>query len=310
MSQALTLFINLFVYSDGTPTNSPQLRDFDYARRLSDVPTSKARSQQHIVSVNETDTILSLQRPLTTGASWTITCTEGVTARWTWSGVNPILRTERTGSALTTSSIVDVVRQGNSKVIRVTFSQSPGTAIVAGDELFLGPNSGVSPINQGIYPVVAASGNWVEIIGQDMVNETALLVVDPLDIYAFSAGPVRVGDYVKVSNTAFNFGNRNEFQITKVTSRFFEVQNSDTVPEGPITSDVVIYDQLYKLTYIETDQPVNIYINNSNDPLHVEPIQEGQGGLIGVLLWRGPVYALKIENIGYNSANVTSMFAT
>lgn len=310
MSQALTLFINLFVYSDGSPTNNPQLRDFDYARRLSDIPTSKARSQQHIVSVNETDTILSLQRSLTTGASWTITSPEGVTSHWVQSGVNPVLRTERVSSALVNTSTVTVARQGNSQVVRLTFSASPGTAIVAGDELYLGVTCGVSTLNQGIFTIVAASGNWVEVIGTDMVNESAVITVVASEIYAFSAGPVRVGDYIKVSSTDFNFGNRGEFQITKVTSRFFETQNSNVVPEGPITEDIVVYDQLYKITYIETDQPVNIYINNSVTPLGVEPIQAGQGGLVGVLLWRGPVYALSIENVGYSSANVTSCFAT
>jgi len=310
VSQAFTLFINLFAYSDGSPTNNPSLKDFDYSRRLSDVPTSKTRTQQHLISVNETDSILSLVRALTTGASWTITNPEGVTAKWAWSGTNPVLRTERTGSALTNTSTVSIARQGNSSVVRFTFSVSPGTGIISGDEIYLGPNSGVTALNQGIYPVVAASGNWVEVLAPNMVNESAVVTNTASDIYAYSAGPVRVGDSVRVSSTSFNFGNRDEYQITKVTSRWFEVQNSNTVPEGPITADIVIYDQLHKLTYLETDQPVNIYINGSSTAITVEPIQEGQGGLVGVFLWRGPVYSLSIENVGYSTANVTSFFAS
>lgn len=310
MSQAFTLFVNLVVFSDGIQTNNPSLKDFDYSRRLTDIPTSKARSQQHAVSVNETENVLSLQRSLTSGASWTITSDIGVAARWTWSVVDPILRTERVSSALTNLSTVNVARQGYSKVVRLTFSDIPGVGIITGDEIYIGSNSGLTELNQGIFTVVAASGNWIEVLGENMVNETGVAIVDPTDIYAYSSGPVRQGDYVKISDTNFNYGNRNEFEITKVTSRFFEVQNSNTVPEGPISADVVVYDQLYKLTYIETDQPVNIYINNSSTPVQVEPIQEGQGGLVGIFLWRGPVYSIAIENKGYNSANVTSLFAT
>lgn len=314
MAQAFTLLINLFAYSDGQPTNNPQLRDFDYARRLQDVPTSKTRTQQHIVSINESETVMSLQRSLASGSSWTISNPEGVTARWEWSGLSPGLRTERGGSALTTASTVSVVRQGNSQVVRLTFSESPGTGIVAGDEIYLGPNSGLSPMNSGIFTVVAASGpgKWVEVLAQDMVNESLAAVLDETDIYAFSSGPVRVGDYLRVSDTAFNFGNRGEYQITRVTSRFLEVQNSNVVPEGstPITADIVVYDQLYKLTYLESDQPVNVYVNGATSPIAVEPVQAGQGGLVGVLLWRGPVYSLVIENVGFNAANIVSFFAT
>jgi hypothetical protein len=311
MTQAWTIMLNLFAYSDGQASNNPQLKDFDYARRFNDIPTSKSRSQQHTVSESETESIMSLQRTLTAGASWTVSNSEGVTSRFTWSGTNPVLRTERVGSALTNSSTVNVVRQGNSSVVRLTFSAAPGTAIVAGDELFIGPNSGLSPLNQGVYTVVAfnSGGNWIEVLGRDMVNETAIVTTDPTDIYAFSAGPVRVGDFVKVSSSSFNFGNRGEFQITQVTSRFFEVQNSNVVPEGPVTADIMVYDQLYKLMYIETDQPINLYLNGSASPISIEPVQEGQTGLVGVFLMRGPVFSVSIENLGFASARVTSFFA-
>ena len=310
MSQTFTLFINLLSYNDTVPTNSPSLSTFNWARRLSDIPTDKSGSKQHVVSVNQVESILSLQRSLTTGASWTVSNTVGVTARWTWSGVNPTLRTERVGSALTTSSTINVVRQGNSKVVKLTFSGSPGTGIVSGDTLYLGSNSGVNALNEGMFSVVSAGGTWIEVLGPDMVNESGVVVVDPTDIYAFSAGPVRVGDSLLVNNVAFNFGNREESQITAVTSRWLEVQNSNVVPEGPITADIVVYDQLYKLTYLESDQPVNVYINSSAQAMQIEPIQEGQGGLVGFLLWRGPVYSVSIENLGYEPANITSFFAT
>lgn len=309
MTQSLTLFINLFAYSDGVPTNNPQLRDFDYARRIDNTPTSKTRSQQYIIPIADTQSIMSLNRALTTGASWTISNPTGVTSRFTWSGTNPVLRTERTGSVLSTSDTVIVNRQAQSQVVRLTFSASPGSSIAAGDELYIGPDVGLNPLNQGYFTVVGVSGLNVDVLSASMVNETVTLLV-PSDIYFYSSGPVRVGDFLLVKDTAFNFGNRGEFQITAVTSRFVEVQNTDLVPEGPVTADVVAYDQIYRLMYLETDQVVNVYINGSVVPIQVEPIQEGQPGMVGIFLSRTPVYSVSIQNLGFNAANVTSFFAT
>lgn len=305
--QRLTLFINLLAFSDGEPTNNPQLRDFDYARRLPDVPTAKTQTVKKVVGPQVTENLMSVQRTLTSGASWTVTNPSGVTSQLTWSGVNPLLRTERTGSALSGSSTCAVVRLGQS-VVQLQFSASPGTGIIAGDEIYLGPTSGFSIQNQGIFTVVGVSGNNVDVLSTTMVNENDT-TSDPTAIYAFSAGPVRVGDFVNIMNVAFNFGNRGEYPITMVTSRFIQVQNQNLVPEGPITADFVVYDVVFNFTYIETDQQVSVFINGSSTPVIVTPIQAGQPGLVGVILWRGPVYSISVQNSGYNSATVTTFLA-
>lgn len=309
MSQTLTMLINLFAYSDGAKTNNPQLRDFDYARRISDVPTSKTRSQQHIVNVAEQETVLSMLRPLTTGATWTVSNPNGVTARYTRSGVNPVLRTERLGGDWADGDTVSVARLANSRVWRLTFSNVIPAGVQAGDEIFLGEGSGLSLLNLGIFTVVAAAQYSIDVLSDSMVNETAA-VISALDMYVYSPGPVRIGDFLRVTNTGFNFGNRGDFQITRVTSRFIEVQNMNLVPEGPITQDVTVYDQLYKLTYIEADQKVNVYVNNATSPITLEPVQDGEPGLVAVYLVRGPVFSVQIENVGLNPANVTTFFAT
>lgn len=309
--QTLSILINLFAYSDVGVTNNPQLRDFDYARRINDVPTSKTRSQQHIVNVNQSETVLSMQRQLTTGASWTVTNPDGVTARYTWSGIDPVLRVARTGNALVDNDTCSIVRLGtNSKVVRLTFSALPATGIQPGDEIFLGEGFGLNPINQGIYSVVAATGAAVDILAPDMVNDPSVIITEADDVYIYSPGPVRENDFLRVADAAFNYGNRGEFLVTRVTSKFIEVQNMNVVPEGPVTADIVVYDQLYRLTYIEADQKVNVYINGSSQPVQVEPIQDGEPGLVGIYMLRGPVFSVRLENMGLAPANCTTFFAT
>jgi hypothetical protein len=95
-----------------------------------------------------------------------------------------------------------------------------------------------------------------------------------------------------------------------VTSRWVEVQNSDLVPEGPIAADVIIYDQLYRWTYIEVDQRINLYLNGGSEAIPIEPVQPGEPGLVGVYLARGPVFSVRLENVGLNAASCVTFFAT
>jgi hypothetical protein len=304
------MLVNLFAYSDSVKSNNPRLRDFDYARQITDIPTSKTRSQQHIINVAEEETVLSTLRSLTSGSSWTISNPNGVTSRYTWSGIDPVLRTERIGGAFMNGDTIDVSRLATSRVVRLTFSNPLATGIVAGDQVFIGEGSGLNPLNQGIFTVVAASGSIIDVLSDSMVNETGVVATDVTDVYAYSAGPVREGDFLRVTSSSFNYGNRGDFQITAVTSRYVEVQNSNVVPEGPVTANIVVYDQLYKITYIESDQKVNVYVNGSSDPTVLEPIVDGEPGLVAVYLVRGSVYSIRIENVGLNAANVTTFFAT
>jgi hypothetical protein len=194
-------------------------------------------------------------------------------------------------------------------VVRVNFgTKIVGTSIVVGDEIYFGAGSGLSASEQGVYPIVGVSTNYVDIIAPDLVDQVVTLA-DAADVYAFSSGPVRVNDYVRLG-TAFAFGNRGEFQVTRVTSRFIEFQNGECIPEGPITQDLTIYEQVYKVLFLESDQRVNVYINGAVTPLAIEPYMDGQSGMVGYLMVRTPVYSLSIENLGETAANVTTFFAT
>ena len=311
MGQLLTVYTTVFAYSDGSETNNPRLQDFSYQRQIADQPTSKTRSQQYIVSPSETETALNVQRTITTGASWVVNSIENtLMARLTWTGINPVLRVERTGSTLVNGGTYSITRQASSKVVRVDFGiKSVGTGLIVGDEIYFGPGSGLLESEQGVYSIVGSTSTTVDIIAPLLIDQVGLVITSAVDIYAFSAGPVRVNDFVKI-NSAFSFGNRGEFKLTKVTSRFIEFQNGNVIPEGPITQDITFYDQLYKTMFLESDQVVNIYINGSLVPITIEPYCPGQNGLVGYLLMRSPVFLVSIENLGNADAHVTTFFAT
>ena len=312
MGQLLTVYTTIFAYSDGSETNNPRLQDFSYQRQIPDQPTSKTRSQQYIVSPSETETALNVQRPIISGTSWSINAVaDTLYAQASWTGmVNPILRTERTGSTLANADIYSITRQSSSKVVRVDFgSKSVGTGLLVGDEIYFGPGSGLVDSDQGVYSIVGSTSHTVDIIAPSLGDQAGMIIVSASDIYAFSSGPVRVNDFVKVGS-AFSFGNRGEFKVTQVTSRFVQFHNSDLIIEGPITQDITFYDQLYKTMFLESDQTINVYINGSSTPITIEPYCPGQNGLIGYLLMRSPVFLISIENLGNADAHVTTFFAT
>lgn len=320
MSQALTVFLNIFAYSDGAPTNNPRLRDFDYARQIPDVPTSKTRSEQHEISPSEDETIISLARTIdsTPPPTWTVSVDTGAKTRLTWSTNNPVLRTERiTGTPLIAGDVYTVARLGASQVVRITLpaSRSLGAGIVQNDEIILGADSGLDLIFQGVYIVVGSGTSvgqqYVDIIAPDLEDNPAVTVGAAPVIYTFSPGPVRVGDTIKIPD-GFSYGNRGEFIVTAVTSRYVEYRNQDAAPEAvtPATADddIVIYDQLYKFCYIESNQKVKLFVNDGNEML-IEPHACGQAGLVGFFMLRGPVYKVRIENLGPTPATVMSFFA-
>lgn len=320
MNQALTVLLNIFAYSDGAQTNNPRLRDFDYSRQIQDIPTSKTRSEQHVISPSEEEIIVSLARPIdsTPPATWTTSVQSAGKVRLTWSTNNPGLRTERvTGTPLVDGDVYATARLGQSQVVRITLpsGRSLGAGIQANDELLIGSGSGLNAIFEGTYPVVGSgvdSGQqYVDIIAPDMEDNPSVTIEGTPEMFVFSPGPVRVGDTIRVPD-GFSYGNRGEYLVTSVTSRWVEYRNQEAFPETvtPATpdDDIVFFDQLYKFCYIEADQRVKLYINDGN-AIIVDPTTPGQAGLIGYFLLRGPVYKVRVENLGPVQASVMSFFA-
>jgi hypothetical protein len=314
MTQHVNTYISLLCYSDGEVTNSPRLIDYNYQIQIPDQETSRTRSQKYIVSPSESEYVLNQKRDLTTGASWEVSVSPSSavsSVRLKWTGINPNLRTERTtGRTFVSSSAVTLMRVTGSKVMKITsLGKSFSSNITVGDELYISPSCGMSnPSDAGKYPVVGIenSGESVLVFAPDMMNDDFVSVSS--DIYAFSSGPVRDGDFVKLGS-AFAFSNRGQFKVTMVTSRFFEIQNPNYMNET-VTQDVEIFDTLYKTTVITTDQTVELYVNDSQTPLTIEPYLAGNIGLVGYFTWRGPVYQLRVTNVGNVEANVSTFFST
>ena len=318
--QLLNLLVNFLVYSDGAPSNSPKLRDVDYARQLVSIPTGNSYSQRMMISPQSSQLIMQTQRSLTQDATtqYTVSLISGSTYRFRHSGgTNPTLRTKRsfTFSALTefdVSKVGDIIRYTwNGTGVDPNFATN---GVIVGDVVHILTGTPFNSLNQGTFTVVGVTDDWFEVLNSSGVPEITIALgpnidsVPPMSIY--SAAGVQVGDQARIVATAFNVENRGIFTITEVTSEYFELSNGNPgIPEGPITlgaaNGIVFYPDVYKWLYIEADQKVSIRINgDTSDNVELEPVIAADPSAPAVYLQRGGVFKLEIANNGVKTASV------
>jgi len=159
--------------------------------------------------------------------------------RWTGVGVNPNFRVRR---SLTISNTTTVsVTRLNDTVARVQFSVPIGANAKINDVLLIEKQNDlglVSPfnlVNQGIsVRIVGVGTNYLDVDDAGVfVNEVdVLLGVDYLNILkVFSSTGVQITDVLKISSSAFNYGNRGTYKITFVSSDYIEIEAPSLVPE-------------------------------------------------------------------------------
>jgi hypothetical protein len=316
--QQLNLGLKLVVYSDSQTTTNPKLKDVDYDRQIAGVVTDGLFSKRYSnIAPGASVSVASTTRATSVNANtqWTVTLVSDNTYRYRWTGgTDPVLRTVRAiGGDATTQWTVTI----NGPVVRYT--ASAGTApsfgtVQVGDNLLIETGGPFNVVNTGLFVVLGTGSSYIEISNPSGVAEgpilTGTLVSGLPVISVFSNGPVEVGDEVRIKTTVpFNVSNVGAFKITRVTSKYFDVQNpTPGYPEGPITTTdstgVIFYPSLYKWAFIESDQRVTVRFNDdTTDNVQVDPIVAGTDQP-GILLMRGVVYSLSIVNRALVTANV------
>ncbi len=322
MSQLLNLLLNLTIYSDSEVSNDPSLKDVDYERQLLGIPTDNSFGRKQALAPATTSSIINLARSLAQDATtqYTITAVagQGNTYRFVWvGGTNPLLRTVRATSQDATTQFT-VTQMGNVQRFTATSGTLPAfvaNGVVVGDQLNVETNtaSPFNPLNQGVFTIVTVAATYLEVLNPSGVAEGPIILgtlTSGLPVFSeYSAAGVQVSDEAKITASAFNIENRGEFNVSKVTAKYFDIDNGTPgIPEGPITlgdaSGIVFYPSIYKLLYIESDRKISIRINgDTSDRIEVEPVTAGDPRFVGVFLQRGGVYSLTLANNGLVTAN-------
>jgi len=319
-NQLSNVIINFLVYDDGAQTNNPKLRSVDWYRQYIGVPTGNSFGRSFDVPPSSTLQVVTTARTLSQDATtqYTVSLSTGYVYRWLFAaGTDPVLRTHR-ASSQAASTVFNVTRSGD--VVRYTFSgvgTDPNFAaggVVVGDGVTIEVGSPFNALNEGTFTVVTVTDDYFEVVNANGVAETGIVLgaliggVAPMDIY--SSTGVQIGDNARITSIAFNIENRGDFQVSAVTSKYFEISNGNPgIPQGPIAvgsaTGIVFYPDIYQWCYIESDQKVSIRINaDTSDNVVIEPISTVVPTMPGVYLQRGGIYKLEIANNGIASAQV------
>jgi hypothetical protein len=294
----LNLSVNLVAYADELKNSNPMVKFTDLKWSMLGLPTDIPRQVPISLPPGTTQTVMSTERTLTfTGAtSFDIVSVAGTTNVRLVGAFGA--RTARLdGDATTQWTIVKT-----NQLVRLTFTGT-GTAptfagIQVGDGVTLG--AAFLSINQGDYVIVSKGANYVEFTAPNAVNET---VTGQVEIY--SSGPVQVGDILDVSTSQFLFPNRGIFTILRVTDEYVEFSNPEAVPQSgvtSVTSGLSIYPEAYR--WIAIDHKVVVKMNaDTQSGCEVEPPKESD--LVnnpGLMIKRGKVFRIEIENPGLEVA--------
>lgn len=211
-------------------------------------------------------------------------------------------RTGRTYGDTTTQWTVSL----NGNVCSLTWTGTGAapnfTTMQQGDGLTIEKTSTFNPLNQGDFIITAVGSNYVEFLNPVATGET---ITDQVDIY--SSGPVQVGDTLYVTDAAFNYVNQGQFLITRVTDLYVEFSNPNAIVQAGLTgvTGVAAYSLAYNWMFLAVDQKVIVKINgDTTAAVEVEPPVYGDLSCNpGILLKRGRVYSVTVQNPGLVSVN-------
>lgn len=329
MDAFLNVIQKIQAYGDRSINSNPRLRYVDWSRDASGVPVKDPKSEAHGLAPGETKLVYDGTRSTSVGVSTafdvSLSTLDPSRYRFTWAGgTDPSLRTDR-ALALNGRTLTFAVLSNNTVTVTVSGAGvNDFTGVVAGDTVFVphtttgDSSSPVSVLNAGYWQVLAVTSATVLSLarpaGQDFeaVSESAILTADA-QFQAFSTAGVQVGDHVDIS-AGFASVTRRTFEVTAVTSKFFEVISTSPLPAEtgitPAAAGIIFYTDAKSFLYIEADQECAVRVNGSTDSSQrLSPIEAGNPDRPGIYMKRGPSWSLSIVNRSTVTLNVVAIHA-
>lgn len=307
----LNVFVHLNAYKDSAASNNPSLNAFKWSRDLQGLTADKPQSIEFCLAPGESRTLFDGQRALSSDNTTELSLllkpgTSNTYVLRHIGGTAPNFRTLRTiGSDATTEVTVTV--SGS----LATFQATGGTiysmaSVNVGDEISIG--TVFAPANQGRFKVLAKTADSFTVENTSAIEEGPIVLgVDFADeIRAYSSAGVQIGDKVKVGS-GFNTISQGTYEATGVQDNLIEFYSSSSAlpaDSSVVGGDITVYSSAKKLIYLETDKPVAVQINNSQES-NLEPFIESSNSLPGILLKRSTMWSLTVTN---NSTDMATLY--
>ncbi len=321
MLAKLTISSKAQSFNDNSSNNNPLRRFFDWTREIRGLVVDNPQSHNGTLGFGASATIFDGVRATTLDGTTAFTSTlsaldGGSRYRFTFvSGTDPTLRTDR---ALTLNTRVMTFTVNSNQTVNVSIGGGSMSAVQVGDIVFVphtttGDDANVlSTDNAGYWQVIALiSSTNIQItrLAGESFSATGEVqtLTDDSQFQAFTSDGVQVGDSVTIS-AGFATATQKTFTIDKVTSTWFEVLSTSSLPSEsaklPTATGMIFYTNVKRFLRVEVDQDVALQFNgDTGTACRTSPFQPGDTEQPGWMEKIGPTYKLVIVNKSATSLN-------
>lgn len=311
----LNVVNQLLAYDDATESNNPNLKPFDWSRKIYSIPLTNASSDVKKIAPNESVVLFNGTKSSGisgTSVSLSIVDLANSVYRLTSSGSN-VFRTAR--AIDTNSSTTCTVSTNNNAIAEFNFSNGTFTSVQEGDEMLIKAGGVFGELNAGIWIVVAVAGNIVSAVrptGEDFMYGALTTPVfgagfaDELMIY--SAAGIRAGDKMSIEG-ALSSVSRRVYQIKSATPKYVEFVSGVPLPSqsgvAVGASDIIFYSNAKKILYIEADQDAIVQLNGeTSESNRLTPQKNGDSTAPAYLHKFGDTWSCTVINRSVNQMSV------
>jgi hypothetical protein len=310
----LSITNRYLAYEDDSSTNNPQQKAFDWSRQIQGLPVDNAAAEpfriQPFAQVQIFDgtrtlgynalTQYSLQ-PLNTASN-------RYRLKWTGTGDSPAFRTDR-AVTFTNPSTITVTSQLNQCVAVTASAGAVFGSVVAGDVVYIpGLSTGDSasifdPLNEGVWSVLSADASTL-VLGRNPGQVYSALaqtvtITNNASFQVFSSDGVQLDDTLSLI-AGFSPVVLQTYEIVGVTANSIDFVSGITLPPTsaivPGLNSIVVFSNAKSWIALETDQNLDVSINQNLSTFTVEPILAGDPNKKGVFQLQGTVYYLTVTN--------------
>jgi len=289
----LNVLVALNAFSDQSPSNSNSLNNFKWTRELACLEGESPKSDAFTVTPGQPVAYYSGLRTLgqDNTTEYTVSLKSGSTYTLAnTAGTVPTIALARATTQDITSQF-QVTKNGPLAIFtRIAGTSLGGAVIQPGDIVEIYSN--FSPLNQGLFTVLAASADSFTVENANATLETVTLS-SAASLEFYSLNNVQKDDVLTISS-GFGLPILGSYIITKVKPGKVEFYSPNPLPTSTALSQVTIAKSSKQFIYLETSTAIKVTING-NDPVVVQPFITASGNKPGLLMLKSTIHSISLE---------------
>ena len=301
-------FVYKLIFHEDESDKSPKVKLLDISKEYQNLSISHDNSERYTLYPNDIAVIATTERSLaitgSTRVSFERINSDPAIMRLNWtSGSDPAFRANRNiggGS----NTVVQIARL-SPYVCRITNTAGSTwdlSSVAMNDQIKFAKNTNTytSPFslgNQGkTFSIQKAGSNYIDFIDNGIaIEEIVNLSVNfALDLMVFSSIPVKIGDFLNITDSNVHPSNHGVYEITDVSPFYLEFTNPYGVEETNIAvtnTTLVVYDHLIGFVQLRATNKISLRFDSQQEWVSLNRV-----GCEAILLGSLSVHKIQARN--------------